>query len=201
MIPNTNNNLSKKYAILTNFESTYVVYLEDFGQPLLISKKLGKDEMMRAFFFVLCRNLSDLFQDFNEKSPIQVRSFQPSGGQVTSKPFSRQDQKSSSNTTAISKNETNNSRPQKSSSKQNANIGEVLAKKLLNESEFIGEGRTCCVYKIKYEGEFLALKMVDYTNPPYLALEEFENEVNVLKFFLEKKGISLVLVSCTLRLV
>ena len=80
-------------------------------------------------------------------------------------------------------------------SEQKENIGQILLDKWLKESELVGEGRTASVYKIPFEGKHLALKMVDYSNPPPYALEEFENEVDVLRFLLAEKGKFFVLYS------
>lgn len=78
MLPKMNNNNGKQYSLVGNYNSTYVLYMENYETPLLMSRQLKRAEMLRAIFFVLYKNLQPFYPDIDKMLKITIQEQQPS---------------------------------------------------------------------------------------------------------------------------
>lgn len=181
------------YSLISSFESTYVLYLNNNQRNtrapkelnLYISPPLEKKHLLRAIAFVLFLRHCKVYNGEPEmkKELIQLRN------NVTRGFYNKNNQQQLS----TKRNLAQDNKPDNGGNAKNTKSQQL--KCVLSDAykagkiHFIGRGRTSFVMKLERDdGKLLALKMVDVYKHAVGAITELENEFNVLQV-LKEKGI------------
>lgn len=217
MIPKRNHGKNDKFSVVSNYEWTFFLYMQDDQSPLWISNCFDKNLFLRAVFLVLILQndddemvnklakrykslsflpkfkndvLNSLKSDqmaLNAASNTSQKPDDDKQGGSQFKPGSHnKDVDNNKTKTNPKKNDKKKSdRNNKAKDVKKANVlsinSEEIYKIWSREGIFVGEGRTAEVFKIPYEGKWIALKMIDLFKHAENALEELEHEKNFLE--------------------
>lgn len=167
------------YCLLSNIETTFVFVYDHRVNTVWISPPLGRDRFFKAIFFVLSIQLKQFYAETYDwlqhlKEEVSNRPPKPisesTGPQIVAKKRPR-----SSKTNYALRD------IQSELSKHHKFSVEVLYYSWQNKRSIIGQGRTSFVCKVNVGENSYAVKLVDVYKPAKDALEELENEFNVLK--------------------
>lgn len=173
MIPKTNRMKREKFALLSNYETTFVMYLEDESKPLWISEAIERENLSRAIFFVLALDMS-LSIDLCHKYPFMF-------DYLTTDKYLEQ----------LRPIDSYPSRPlrgidcSKLVARPKLDLHEIFSTWLTNGRVIGGgSGRSgVVVSRVEMrDGKCWVLKMVDVFNHEPGALEQLENEYKALRF-------------------
>lgn len=163
----------KIYSLISNIETTFVIVYDENLNTVWVSPPISRENFIRSIFFVLSYLLKPLYKKTHPWLYEEIvklsneRSF-------NYKPKSR----NSGSANSIAYNTRSNS------NRLDNSVGEFNQEALQyawqNSRRLIGIGRTCFVCSVKIDSEIFAFKMIDIFKPAYEALEELENEYNVL---------------------
>lgn len=183
------------YSLISSFESTYVLYLNNNQRNtrapkelnLYISPPLEKKHLLRAISFVLFLRHCKVYNGEPEmkKELIQLRD------DITKGFYNKNNQSLSRKRKLYQDNKRDNANGENVKNTKSQQLKCVLSDAYkAGKIHFIGRGRTSFVMKLERDdGKLLALKMVDVYKHAVGAITELENEFNVLKV-LKEKGIN-----------
>ena len=185
MKSDSNQSFINVVAMLSTFETTFVLHYDNEKDHLLISRPLSRDKLLTAMFFVLSIQLyqrgylkeiaEDLLAIFQELSIDVESELDTSNSSSTNTSQSSVEENDSNNTQAY-----NDETERKTSSKPTAESLLEIWKK--EPKELIATGRTCFVVKVSLNGEALALKMLNLFKNAQGSLQELEHEKEVVEW-------------------
>ena len=184
------------YSLISSFECTYVLYLNNNNQRntrapkelnLYISPPLEKKHLMRAIAFVLFLRH---FKDYNGE-PEMKKSLIKLKNDISTGFYNKNKQLLSTKRNLAQEKKRDNANGGNAKNTKSQQLKCVLSDAYKDgKIHFIGRGRTSFVMKLECDdGKLLALKMVDVYKHAVCAITVLENEFNVLQVLKNKKGI------------